>query len=119
MEGLEDPFNRQTYPWGHEDRELVAWNRGLGRVRRDYPALRRGELRFVYGKGSLLAFVRRSGRQRLLCAFNAGEAPQALDLEVEGRPEPVLGRAAVELEDGGFSLTLPPRSGVLMELNSL
>ena len=119
MEGFEDPFNRQTYPWGHEDRELLDWYRALGRVRRDYPALRRGELRFVYGKGPLLAFVRRSGRQRLLCAFNAGETPQALYLELEGRPEPVLGRAAVELEDGGFSLTLPPRSGVLMELNPL
>ena len=116
MEGFEDPFNRQTYPWGREDRELLDWYRALGRMRRTYAALRRGELRFVYGKGPLLAFLRREGRQRLLCAFNAGETAQALFLELEGRPEPVLGRAEIDLEEGGFSLTLPPRSGVLLEL---
>ena len=116
MEGFEDPFNRQTYPWGREDRELLDWYRALGRMRKTYAALRRGEIRFVYGKGPLLAFLRREGRQRLLCAFNAGETAQALFLELEGRPEPVLGRAEIELEEGGFSLTLPPRSGVLLEL---
>ena len=116
MEGFEDPFNRQTYPWGREDRELLDWYRALGRMRNTYAALRRGEIRFVYGKGPLLAFLRREGRQRLLCAFNADETAQALFLELEGRPEPVLGRAAVDLEEGGFSLTLPPRSGVLLEL---
>ena len=116
MEGFEDPFNRQTYPWGREDRELLDWYRALGRMRRTYAALRRGEIRFVYGKGPLLAFLRREGRQRLLCAFNAGDSAQALFLDLEGRPEPVLGRAEIDLEEGGFSLVLPPRSGVLLEL---
>ena len=37
-------------------------------------------------------------------------------LEGEGKPEAVLGRASVEMEDNGFSITLPPQSGVLMEL---
>ena len=33
MEGFEDPFNRQTYPWGREDRELLDWFRALERPR--------------------------------------------------------------------------------------
>ena len=116
MEGFEDPFNRQTYPWGHEDRELLDWYRALGQVRKKYQALRRGSIRYVYGKGPLLAFVRREGKQRLLCAFNASENPQGMFLEGEGTPEAVLGRANVEMEDNGFSITVPPQSGVLMEL---
>ena len=39
---------------------------------------------------------RREGRQRLLCAFNADETAQALFLELEGRPAPVLGRVCMD-----------------------
>ena len=113
MEGFEDPFNRQTYPWGHEDRELLDWYRALGQLRRQHPALRRGAIRYAYGKGPLLAFFRQEGEELLLCAFNAGEDPQPMALELEGVPEPVLGRAHIEEEDGAFTLTIPPRSGVV------
>ena len=30
MEGYGDPFNRGCYPWGQEDRELLAWYHRLG-----------------------------------------------------------------------------------------
>ena len=33
MDGFEDPFNRRTYPWGHEDTALLDWFRTLGRLR--------------------------------------------------------------------------------------
>lgn len=113
MEGFEDPFNRQTYPWGREDQELVDWFRALGQARRKYPALRRGTIQYLYGKGPLLAFLRQEGKQRLLCAFNAGEAPQAMSLELEGRLAPILGEAQSERQEETVSLTLPPQSGAL------
>ena len=50
MEGFEDPFNRQTYPWGHEDADLLAWYRDLGRLRGRHPALRRGSIRYKIGR---------------------------------------------------------------------
>ncbi len=113
MEGFEDPFNRQTYPWGREDQELVDWFRALGQARRKYPALRRGTIQYLYGKGPLLAFLRQEGKQRLLCAFNAGETPQAMSLELEGQLAPILGEAQSERQEGTVSLTLPPQSGAL------
>ena len=116
MEGFEDPFNRQTYPWGHEDRELMDWYRALGAARKRYVALRRGSIRYLCGRGPLLAFVRQEGEERLLCIFNASENPQAMFLEGERQPRPVLGRAGVEGAENGFSITVPPQSGVLMEL---
>jgi glycosidase len=33
MEGYKDPFNRRTFPWGQEDRELQAHFRLLGQLR--------------------------------------------------------------------------------------
>ncbi len=113
MEGFEDPFNRQTYPWGREDQELVDWFRALGQARRKYPALRRGTIQYLYGKGPLLAFLRQEGKQRLLCAFNAGETPQAMSLELEGQLAPILGEAQSERQEETVSLTLPPQSGAL------
>ena len=56
MEGAADPFNRRTYPWGHENQALLAWFRRLGQLRKDRASLRRGELRWLEAQGPLLAF---------------------------------------------------------------
>ena len=116
MEGFEDPFNRQTYPWGHEDRELLDWYRALGGLRQSHPALRRGSIRYLAGQGSLLIFLREFEGERILCAFNAGEEPVEKTLELWCPARALLGRAHVEHRWEGLSLTVPPRSGVALEL---
>ncbi|MCD8004764.1 MAG: glycoside hydrolase family 13 protein [Oscillospiraceae bacterium] len=78
MEGFEDPFNRRCFPWGREDGNLTAWFSALGRLRRERPALRRGELRWHTAKGGLLAFVRGRGPQALLAAANRSDGPETL-----------------------------------------
>jgi 4-alpha-glucanotransferase len=40
LEGYRDPFNRRTFPWGREDRNLQEWYRILGGLRHDWPVLR-------------------------------------------------------------------------------
>lgn len=110
MEGFEDPFNRRTFPWGKEDRELTAWFAALGQLRRTSPALRKGELRWVTGEGGLLAFERVLKRERVLCACNAGEQPRTLELPA--------GKWAVLLGEGTPAqgvLTLPARSAVILK----
>ena len=116
MEGFEDPFNRQTYPWGHEDRELIDWFRALGALRRDHPALGDGDIRYVAGKGPVLAFTRGDKLETVLCAFNNSEEPQRLELGAIGALEPLLGRAHVDVEEGWTSLVVPPQSGVAFQV---
>ncbi|MGI5962279.1 MAG: glycoside hydrolase family 13 protein [Lawsonibacter sp.] len=116
MEGFEDPFNRQAYPWGKEDRELVDWFKALGALRRNHPALRRGDIRYVAGQGPVLAFLRTGEGEQVLCACNAGEAPETFSLSGEGALIPLLGRAHVEMKDDSLVLTLPPRSGVALQV---
>ena len=115
MEGFEDPFNRQTYPWGYEDQELLDWYRALGRLRKRHQPLRRGSIRYVLGKGPLLAFLRETEEEQLLCAFNAGDASQSFPCD-EGIPRLVLGQAELTLEEGAYTITLPPRSGAVFAL---
>lgn len=115
MEGFEDPFNRQTYPWGYEDQELLEWYRSLGQLRRRHPALRRGSIRYHCGKGPLLAFFREWEEERLLCAFNAGDEEYAITVD-EGTPRLILGQAGFVQSDGVFTLILPPRSGAVFSM---
>ncbi|NBI10828.1 DUF3459 domain-containing protein [Colidextribacter sp. OB.20] len=115
MEGFEDPFNRQTYPWGREDRELMDWYRTLGRLRKDHPALRQGAIRYIYGRGPLMAFLREMEEERLLCVFNAGDEDHALTFD-GGRLIPLLGQPQFSQKDGLYTVALPPRSGAVFSV---
>ena len=114
MEGFEDPFNRNTYPWGREDAGLVDWFRALGALRHDHPALQKGQLRYEYARGDLLAFSRVQGRDHVLVAFNAGEEEQKLELPLEGSVKVLLGEGTVQPGEESVVLTLPPRSGTAL-----
>ena len=58
MEGYKDPFNRRTYPWGREDRDILEHFRRLGRLRRDHEVLRLGYIRFFEAEDKRLGFTR-------------------------------------------------------------
>lgn len=58
MEGGKDPFNRRTYPWGREDPQLLAHFRYLGSLRKKYPALRTGGIRFIRCNSGRIGFIR-------------------------------------------------------------
>ena len=77
MEGGKDPFNRRTYPWGREDENLLAHFRDLGNLRKQYPALRNGDIRFVHHQGGRLAFTR--GNDSIKCYVNREEIPWILE----------------------------------------
>ena len=115
MEGFEDPFNRRTYPWGHEDGELLDWFKQLGALRKTHPALRRGTIRYVAADGPLLAFARADDGEEILCVCNAGDGPVTLPLPGNTARVLVGSPALAPLEeDEGVQITLPPRSGAAL-----
>ncbi len=75
VEGLGDPFNRSTYPWGREDKELLFFYRELGRIRRSKRILRGGYLRVIEDTPSgIFAFERFDLKGNLLLvAVNRSE----------------------------------------------
>jgi alpha-glucosidase len=86
----------------------LAFTRKLLRARKDHPALRQGTLELL--PGPVLAFLRQSNGERLVCAFNLTGAPITIDL-----PQPPV---PLDLETGetslsGRRLTLGPASAFL------
>lgn len=70
MEGYADPFNRRPYPWGAEDGSLLEHYRRLTALRREIPALRRGEIHFFQAKNRMLGFTRELDGQRIRIYIN-------------------------------------------------
>jgi 4-alpha-glucanotransferase len=58
VEGYKDPFNRRTYPWGREDKELLEHFKRLGRLRKDTEPLRLGNIQFFQSGDQKLGFCR-------------------------------------------------------------
>ena len=115
MEGFEDPFNRGTYPWGREDRELMSFFALLGRLRGRRESLRRGSITWLCAQGPLLAFSREFAGERTVTVVNADRAEHALTLPWSGEaPEDRLTGTVLTPEDGVLRLVLPPRSGMLL-----
>jgi radical SAM protein with 4Fe4S-binding SPASM domain len=56
--GWTDPDNRRTYPWGHEDAEMVRFHREMIRIHRAYRSLRVGSLVWLAEEYGLLAYAR-------------------------------------------------------------
>ncbi len=75
MEGYKDPFNRRSYPWGRENPELLAHYKRLGQLRRQFAALRRGNIRFYQASDSRISFTRSIDGQKLSIYCNRSAAP--------------------------------------------
>ena len=61
LAGFTDPDNRRTYPWGHEDKNLIRYHKALTTLRRDSRTLRRGSLIRLPDADGILAYARFSG----------------------------------------------------------
>lgn len=70
MEGHKDPFNRRTYPWGRENSVLLSHFRCLGQLRKQYEALRLGDIRFFQAGDGKLGFSRSYGGKTVKIYLN-------------------------------------------------
>ncbi|MBQ7331317.1 MAG: glycoside hydrolase family 13 protein [Oscillospiraceae bacterium] len=73
MAGGKDPFNRRTYPWGKEDRELYAHHCRLGQLRKEQETLRLGDIAFFQAGQGRIGFSRSFGGKKLSIYVNLSE----------------------------------------------
>ena len=115
MQGFEDPFNRGTYPWGHEDEELLLCFRQLGALRRAHEALQSGTIVYHAAQGRVLAFSRCAAHDHCLTVVNAGEEVVTLTLPWDAAlAEDALSHQAFFCGDGMLRLTLEPYGAMLL-----
>ena len=80
--GWTDPDNRRTYPWGHEDPDLLYFHRELIRLHRSYDALKTGSLKFLLGQGGVISYGRFNEDERFVVVINNNDHEVNVDLPV-------------------------------------
>lgn len=93
----------------------LAYSRALLAMRREHPALARGDLETITAPEPILAFIRRDGDQQVVCVFNLGAAPAVFgDERLAGASvlEPGAGDASLD----GAALHMGPHSARFLRL---
>ena len=108
MEGYRDPFNRRPYPWGREDPEFLEHFMRLGRLRKDHPALRLGDIAFFEAGDKHIGFTRSDKDEALRIYVNRSADSWEIP---SGRI--ILGYNLQLV--AGDALTIGPRGFVILE----
>lgn len=127
--GWTDPDCRRTYPWGHEDLELIEFHKYMTRIHKRNQALRTGSLKPLLADDGIIAYGRFQGDNRLVTAVNISEEEREADLPVweigvsmNGTMRRIMqtaddsynsGQLPVSVEEGLLHIVLPPESSVL------
>lgn len=82
LQGFDDPINRRPYPWGSEDKEILAHYKKLGRIRRENRAVFSGGFN-MRDENGLVAYERAVGDDEILIAVNAGADDKTLFIKKE------------------------------------
>ena len=115
MEGLEDPFNRGTYPWGKADDDLVSFHQALGKLRMERPSLQQGDICYLWAEGHGLAFTRSFAGETTLLALNTGDSTLTMSLPWEkGLARDALRGQQFFVRNDSLEITLPPLSGMIL-----
>lgn len=56
--GFTDPDNRRTYPWGHEDKELIEFHKEIIRIHKENEVLKTGSYKELYRAYNVVAYGR-------------------------------------------------------------
>ncbi len=128
--GFTDPDNRRTYPWGHEDQELLAFHRDIIRIHKQYEAFRTGSLKFLGGDYQVMCYGRFNRLQQFVIVINNDYVQRDMvwrvwpaEMERKSRmvrimlttPESYsLEPEIYEVENGRIHISLPPNAAVIL-----
>ena len=80
--GFTDPDNRRTYPWGKEDRGLIAFHKDMIRIHRENPELIRGSLMRLNAQRGVIAYGRFLEDSACIVLINRNEYAVTDDYDV-------------------------------------
>ncbi|MDD3254163.1 MAG: glycoside hydrolase family 13 protein [Lachnospiraceae bacterium] len=133
--GWTDPDNRRTYPWGHEDYELIEFHRYMIALHKQLPALRRGSLKQLLADRQLIAYGRSRGENKcVVIVNNRGDAREVTIpvwemgiCDADPLTRVMLtdgggynaGRIDYHAQQGVLTLTMPANSSILLSTGVL
>lgn len=130
MCGWTDPDNRRTYPWGHENLELLEYCRYMCGIHRRLSALKKGSVKKLLADRHLIAYGRMYGKYKAVVAVNNRETEREVEIPVwqlgiedgELLARVMLtwdtgynvGAADISHDQGYARVKMPPFSSILM-----
>lgn len=68
--GFTDPDNRRTYPWGREDKDLLAFHKDIIRIHKENDELKYGSLNILCWDENILAYSRFCDEEQVVVVIN-------------------------------------------------
>jgi len=125
MEGRQDPGCRGAFPWDERqwDHELRDYVRRCISLRKEHPALRRGDLFWLFADSGVVAYGRRLGTETLIVALNRNLQPVTLSLPTSGylddgtQLQSIWDGEQLRVAQGRIEgVRIPARSGAVLKL---
>ena len=129
--GWTDPDNRRTYPWGHEDFELIEFHSYMIDLHKTLPALRKGSLKQLLADRQLIAYGRMHGENKCVIVVNNRgdrrtvqvpawelgilDGQKLTRVMLTDRDGYNVGLAEYEVQDGIVTIEMPANSSVLLK----
>ncbi|HIX29855.1 MAG TPA: glycoside hydrolase family 13 protein [Candidatus Blautia stercoravium] len=80
--GFTDPDNRRTYPWGREDKELIAYHKEMIKIHKENRELITGSLRFLANDYQQLSYGRFTEKEKMVITLNNTSETKTVELTV-------------------------------------
>ena len=130
--GFTDPDSRRTYPWGHEDMELLRFHRDMIRIHKSSNVFTHGSFKYLYGEHGIISYGRFDGEHQAAVAVNNNEhcAAVAVPVWMLGAPDKAVFCVAIKSDSNGYvcpqnrekiiveggkvTLTMPPQSAMVL-----
>ena len=102
--GWTDPDSRRTYPWGHEDMDMLAFHKEMIRIHRDYEVFKTGSLIYLHSEWNLIGYGRFNDKEKAIVFVQVGGESRDVEVEVWrlGMQENEQMYCMMNTEEGGF-----------------
>jgi alpha-glucosidase len=80
--GWTDPDNRRTYPWGHEDQELIDFHREIIAIHKSSEALLYGSYKMLVSDHNLICYGRFYGDDAAVVVVNISDDERQVNIPV-------------------------------------
>ncbi len=104
--GFTDPDNRRTYPWGNEDKQMIAFHKDIIRLRKEHDELRSGSIKYIDGDYNFIAYGRfhRQGQCVILINNNYHPITKEINVWQTGTPKTGMVKVLLQSDENGYIL---------------
>ncbi len=87
--GFTDPDNRRTYPWGNENKELLAFHKKMIEIRHNNEVLKSGCIHALTWAQDMLAYARFTEEDQIVVVMNHADKHRVVEVPVRNAEVPL------------------------------